>query len=138
MTYTDITEIKATLMSWVNALAALLTLFAVVASAQTPAQRRRDPQPASENVHGTVSLFRLPEGAVNYALKSSGARASASSTAVGFDPDGALDGIWTAQGWGKGHGWQNATRHEYPSWLEVQSCHAKRKSTPSLSRPFLK
>ena len=120
MTYTEITEIKATRMSWVNALVALLILFAVVASAQTPAQRRRDPQPASEDVHGTLSLFRLPDGAVNYALKSSGARASASSTAAGFDPDGVLDGNWTVRGWEKGHGWQNAKRHEYPSWLEVQ------------------
>jgi hypothetical protein len=60
---------------------------------------------------------------VNLALKSAGAWATASSSGEKFDPNGALDGNWTAQGWGKGHGWQNAKRHEYPSWLEVRLPH---------------
>lgn len=73
----------------------------------------------SSEVHGTWSHFKLPDGAVDLALKSRGAWATASSTAAQFDPNGAIDGNWTAQGWGKGHGWQSANRHEYPSWLEI-------------------
>jgi hypothetical protein len=75
--------------------------------------------PPSE-AHGTWFHLNLPDGAVNLALKSKGAWATASSTAASFDPNGAIDGNWTAQGWGKGHGWQNAKRHEYPSWLEIR------------------
>jgi len=76
--------------------------------------------PSSYEVHGTFSYFRLPEGAVDLALRSSGAWATASSTSEKFDPNGAVDGNWTVQGWGKGHGWQNAKRHEYPCWLEIR------------------
>ena len=72
------------------------------------------------DVYGAWTQFRLPDGALNFAARSSGAWASASSTASGFDPSGAIDGNWTAVGWGKGHGWQNSSRHEYPSWLEIQ------------------
>jgi hypothetical protein len=71
-------------------------------------------------VHGTWSHLKLPDGAVDLALKSRGAWATASSTAENFDPNGVIDGDWTAQGWGRGHGWQNAKRHEYPSWLEIR------------------
>ena len=74
-------------------------------------------------MHGTWSYLKLPDGAVDLALKSRGASATASSTAEHFDPNGAIDGNWTAQGWGKGHGWQNAKRHEYPSWLEIRLPH---------------
>ena len=57
--------------------------------------------PSSYEVHGTFSYFRLPEGAVDLALRSSGAGATASSTSERFDPNGAIDGNWTVQGWGK-------------------------------------
>ncbi len=110
--------------------AAVLAMMVVAICAQSPAQARPEVPPApvraastdrssSYDVHGTWSQFRPPDGAVNLALKTGGAWATASSTADGFDPNGALDGVWTVQGWGKGHGWQNAKRHEYPSWLEV-------------------
>jgi hypothetical protein len=65
----------------------------------------------------------LPAGAVNLALKSKGGRALASSTFPGFDPEGVIDGNWTAREWGKGHGWQSGNRYEFPCWLEVRLPH---------------
>ena len=108
----------------------VLALMVAASYARGPAQARPEAPPAavgvagtdrssSYEVHGTWTQFRPPDGAVNFALKSGGAWATASSTADGFDPNGALDGVWTAQGWGKGHGWQSAKRHEYPSWLGI-------------------
>jgi hypothetical protein len=99
-----------------------------VTDALTPVQPHQEAAPPRGNqaqllaseVHGTWSHLQLPDGAVNLALKSSGAWATASSTAENFDPNGTIDGNWTAQRWGKGHGWQNAKRHEYPSWLEIR------------------
>jgi len=101
-------------------LAVCCFLSACLSAQAAPAAAPDHPPGETFIAQGVWTGFQLPKGAVNYALKSSGARASASSTAAGFDPDGVLDGIWTAQGWGKGHGWQNAKRHEYPSWLEVR------------------
>ena len=62
----------------------------------------------------------LSAGARNLALYSNGARASASSTAPGFQANGVLDGDWSARNWGKGHGWQSAKRHEFPVTFEVR------------------
>jgi len=73
----------------------------------------------TSDVHGSWSHVELPAGAPNLALRSGGAWATASTTGDKFDPNGAIDGNWTMAGWGKGHGWQNAKRHEYPSWLEI-------------------
>ena len=73
--------------------------------------------------HGLWTHLKLPIGTVNLASRQAGAWATASSTAEGFTPSGAIDGDWTAQHWGKGHGWQNAKRHEYPSWLEIRLPH---------------
>jgi hypothetical protein len=75
------------------------------------------------DAHGLWTHLKLPVGAVNLASRGAGAWATASSTAKGFDPGGAIDGDWTAQNWGKGHGWQNAERHRYPSWLEIRLPH---------------
>jgi len=74
-------------------------------------------------VHATSWALRIPRDAVNLALKTSGATATASSTAEGFSPDGVLDGVWTVENWGKGHGWQSAKKHEFPCWLEVRLPH---------------
>jgi hypothetical protein len=74
----------------------------------------------THTIHVTWSALRIPEGAPNLALKSGGASATASSTADGFSPDGVLDGVWTAENWGKGHGWQSAKKHEFPCWLEIR------------------
>jgi hypothetical protein len=74
-------------------------------------------------VHATSWALRIPKDSVNLALKTSGATATASSTAEGFSPDGVLDGVWTAENWGKGHGWQSAKKHEFPCWLEVHLPH---------------
>jgi hypothetical protein len=105
----------------------LFFVVCAVACAQTPAHVAHRTQTSettetaasSYDVRGTWTQFRLPDGAVNLAARSSAAWASASSTAGGFDPNGAIDGNWTALGWGKGHGWQNSNRHGYPSWLEI-------------------
>jgi len=108
---------------------ALVFLMCTGSIALTPFQlRQKTPaasasvqvQPAPSDVHGVWTHLKLPEGAVNLALKSAGAWVVASSTGEKFDPNGVIDGNWTAQGWGKGHGWQNAKRHEYPSWLEIR------------------
>ena len=105
----------------------LVFLMCAATNAPTPVQPRQkapsrvnQAQLLASEVHGTWSHLQLPDGAVNLALKSSGAWATASSTAENFDPNGAIDGSWTAQRWGQGHGWQNAKRHEYPSWLEIR------------------
>jgi len=71
-------------------------------------------------VHSTFWSLRIPQGAENLALKNAGATATASSTADGFSPEGVLDGVWTAENWGKGHGWQSARKHEFPCWLEIR------------------
>jgi hypothetical protein len=77
----------------------------------------------THTVHATWFALQIPEDALNLALKSAGASATASSTAEGFSPEGALDGIWTAENWGKGHGWQSARKHEFPCWLEIRLPH---------------
>ena len=108
----------------------LAFLMCTVSSALTPAHPGQKAaaatspvQPASTGGHGLWTHLRLPDGAANLALKSVGAWATASSTAEKFDPNGAIDGNWTVRDWGKGHGWQNAKRHEYPSWLEIHLPH---------------
>jgi hypothetical protein len=74
----------------------------------------------THSVRSTWWALRIPRDAQNLALESAGATATASGTADGFSPDGVLDGIWTAENWGKGHGWQSAKKHEFPCWLEVR------------------
>lgn len=81
------------------------------------------PQPTSYDAQGTWTQFQLPKGARNVASRQSGAWATASSSAAGFDPNGVIDGNWTMGGWGRGHGWQNAARHHYPSWVEIRLPH---------------
>ena len=109
---------------WALILGALALLMATVSNALTPTQSKAAPAVAANSfttseVHGLWTHFRPPDGVPNLALRSAGAWATASSTAEKFDPNGAIDGNWTARDWGKGHGWQNAKRHEYPSWLEI-------------------
>lgn len=77
----------------------------------------------SDVVRGTWTGLNLPSGAVDLALKSNGAWATASSTAAGFMPDGVIDGNWTARDWGKGHGWQSGLRHHFPCQLQVNLPH---------------
>jgi len=108
-------------------LGTLAILICSASSALTPAQSHPNASLThgaasftTFDVHGFWTHLKLPADAVNLASRSAGASASASSTAAKFDPAGAIDGNWTVQGWGKGHGWQNAKRHEYPSWLEVR------------------
>ncbi len=108
----------------------LIFLIGDTSRALTPVQSGQNAVPpvnraqfSSLEVHGTWSCLKIPDDAIDFALKSRGASATASSTAEHFDPNGAIDGNWTAQGWGQGHGWQNAKRHEYPSWLEIRLPH---------------
>jgi len=83
----------------------------------------------AETMHATFWALHIPKDAVNLALKSGGGTARASDTAPGFFPDGALDGSWTAENWGKGHGWQSAKRHQFPCWLEVRLPHEEEVDT---------
>ncbi len=108
-------------------IALLVFMMCTVTSAVTPVQPQRKPAATASTAPFTTSEARgfwthlkLPAGTVNLALRSAGAWATASSTGEKFDPNGAIDGNWIVRGWGKGHGWQNAKRHEYPSWLEIR------------------
>lgn len=107
-------------------LGALAFLMGTVSNALTPvpSHSKVAPMAAPDSIttseaHGTWTHFKPPDGVPNLALRSAGAWATASSTAEKFDPNGAIDGNWTMRDWGKGHGWQNAKRHEYPSWIEI-------------------
>ena len=93
---------------------AALRTAAVLASYLAPLFSSTTP---NQIARGTWYGMRLPLDAQNLALRSAGARAAATSTAPGFSPDGVLDGDWSAQNWGRGHGWQSAKRHEFPVTL---------------------
>lgn len=120
-----------------GAILGIILLLAIASGTQVAeAKQKNQPLPQAEarhftsyQVHGTFSYFKLPEGAVNLALHSSGAWATASSTDAKFDPNGAIDGNWTVRNWGKGHGWQNAKRHQFPCWLEVRLPHEEKIDT---------
>ena len=86
-----------------------------------------------------VSVFRyyrLPAGAVNYALATNGATAEASScrwdeklddpswvrrtySPGRFCAAGIINGNRTLREWGEGNGWQDDTEGWYPDWLVV-------------------
>ncbi|HEX7176967.1 MAG TPA: PKD domain-containing protein [Pyrinomonadaceae bacterium] len=59
--------------------------------------------------------------AVNWALASNGASASASSTSNSRDysPANTIDGDNTGVGWEQGGGWNDDTRDLWPDWLDV-------------------
>jgi hypothetical protein len=107
-------------------LGALAFLLGVASNGLTPMRAESKPALAANpaaftttEAHGLWTHFSPPADAPNLALRSAGAWATASTTGDKFDPNGALDGNWTVRDWGKGHGWQNAKRHEYPSWLDI-------------------
>ncbi len=111
---------------WGFILSLFITLSAVLSGPLARSQTRAETAPRAARksmtpteARGLWTHLRIPDGSPNLALRSAGAWATASGTADNFDPNGALDGNWTVRGWGKGHGWQNAKRHEYPCWLEI-------------------
>ncbi len=52
----------------------------------------------------------------NVARSSCGSRATASSSAPGFSPEGVINGNRTLDGWGRGNGWRAPTPTWHPSW----------------------
>jgi hypothetical protein len=65
-------------------------------------------------------------GRVNVALAANGATAAASSThGPNFPAASAINGDRKGLNWGSGGGWNDATPHGYPDWLEVNFNGAK-------------
>ena len=71
----------------------------------------------AENRDAVATLFGAK--AVNVAHSSTGATVSASSTALGFDPETVIDGDTSSLVWGAGSGWQDDTPGEFPDTLEI-------------------
>jgi hypothetical protein len=60
-------------------------------------------------------------GGTNVALASAGAVASASSAwDASYPPSAAIDGDRTGRGYGAGGIWNDATRSQFPDWIQVQ------------------
>ena len=80
---------------------------------------------ATTSAAATVTVT-APSGAVNVALASNGAVATASSTySAGYSAAGANDGDRKGLNWGNGGGWNDATAGAYPDWLQVTFSGAK-------------
>ena len=110
----------AVLVSWLIAAVVPARGDAGAAGQEAAAAMAPGSQVETRVIHSTWWSLRIPQDAKNLALKNAGATATASSTADGFSPEGVLDGVWTAEDWGKGHGWQSARKHEFPCWLEIR------------------